>query len=115
MAEMMVGIICVVPGACSAWRRELLDQIGGFRYDTLAEDADAAMTAQKLRYRVLHDNHAICDTEAPETLPALLKQRKRWMFGNYQVLWKNPVDVVPAPVRSARNDRDALWRWGSCS
>ena len=88
MAEMMAGIICVVPGACSAWRRDLLEQIGGFRTDTLAEDADAAMAAQRLRYRVLHDNLAICDTEAPESLSALLKQRKRWMFGYCQVLWK---------------------------
>src|SRR4029079_4646056 len=38
---------------------------------------------------VLHENHALCDTEAPETMVPLLKQRKRWMFGNLQVMWKN--------------------------
>ncbi len=89
MAEMMAGIIIVVPGACSAWRRDLLEQMGGFSEDTLAEDMDAVMTIHRMRYRVLHDNLAVCDTEAPETLPALLKQRKRWMFGNLQVMWKN--------------------------
>lgn len=89
MAEMMAGIIIVVPGACSAWRRDLLEEMGGFSEDTLAEDMDAVMTMQRMRYRVLHDNLAVCDTEAPETLPALLKQRKRWMFGNLQVMWKN--------------------------
>ena len=89
MAEMMIGAIGIVPGACSAWRRSALEEIGGFSEDTLAEDADAAMTLQRLRYAVLHENHAICDTEAPETIVPLLKQRKRWMFGNFQVLWKN--------------------------
>jgi cellulose synthase/poly-beta-1,6-N-acetylglucosamine synthase-like glycosyltransferase/peptidoglycan/xylan/chitin deacetylase (PgdA/CDA1 family) len=89
MAEMMVGAVGIVPGACSAWRRVALERIGGFTEDTLAEDADAAMTFQRLGYAVLHDNHAICDTEAPETIIPLLKQRKRWMFGNFQVLWKN--------------------------
>jgi peptidoglycan/xylan/chitin deacetylase (PgdA/CDA1 family)/cellulose synthase/poly-beta-1,6-N-acetylglucosamine synthase-like glycosyltransferase len=89
MAEMMAGVIIVVPGACSAWRRDLLEEIGGFSEDTLAEDMDAVMTMQRMRYKVVHDNLAVCDTEAPETLPALLKQRKRWMFGNLQVMWKN--------------------------
>ena len=89
MAEMMVGAIGIVPGACSAWRRSALEEIGGFSENTLAEDADAAMTFQRLGYAVLHENHAICDTEAPETLVPLLKQRKRWMFGNFQVMWKN--------------------------
>ena len=89
MAEMMIGAVGIVPGACSAWRRSALEEIGGFCEDTLAEDADAAMKFQRLRYRVLHDNHALCDTEAPETIVPLLKQRKRWMFGNFQVLWKN--------------------------
>jgi biofilm PGA synthesis N-glycosyltransferase PgaC len=89
MAEMMVGAVGIVPGACSAWRRVALERIGGFSEDTLAEDADAAMTFQRLGYAVLHENHAICDTEAPETVVPLLKQRKRWMFGNFQVMWKN--------------------------
>ena len=89
MAEMMAGVIIVVPGACSAWRRDLLEEMGGFSEDTLAEDMDAVMTMQRMRYKVVHDNHAVCVTEAPETLPALLKQRKRWMFGNLQVMWKN--------------------------
>ena len=89
MAEMMMGSIGIIPGACSAWRRSALEEIGGFSEDTLAEDADAAMALQRLRYAVLHDNHALCDTEAPESLVPLLKQRKRWMFGNFQVLWKN--------------------------
>ena len=68
MAEMMVNAVGIVPGACSAWRRSALQEIGGFSEDTLAEDADAAMTFQRLGYTVLHENAAICDTEAPETL-----------------------------------------------
>ena len=88
MAEMMVGAVGIVPGARSAWRRSALERIDGFSEDTLAEDADAAMTFQRLGYAVLHENHAICDTEAPETIIPLVKQRKRWMFGNFQVMWK---------------------------
>jgi biofilm PGA synthesis N-glycosyltransferase PgaC len=89
MAEMTMSAISIVPGACSAWRREALEKIGGFNDTTLAEDADATLTLQKLGYAVVNENAAIADTEAPETLRALARQRKRWMFGNVQALWKN--------------------------
>lgn len=89
MAEMSMGAISIAPGACSAWRRAALERIGGFCDDTLAEDADATLALQKLGYAVVNENEAICDTEAPETIRALAKQRKRWTFGNIQALWKH--------------------------
>ncbi|OCB10713.1 polysaccharide deacetylase [Mycolicibacterium porcinum] len=89
MAEMSMGAISIAPGACSAWRRVALQRIGGFCDDTLAEDADATLSLQKLGYAVVNENEAICDTEAPETVRALAKQRKRWTFGNIQALWKH--------------------------
>lgn len=89
MAEMSMGAISIAPGACSAWRRSALERIGGFCDDTLAEDADATLSLQKLGYPVVNENEAICDTEAPETIRTLARQRKRWTFGNIQALWKH--------------------------
>ena len=89
MAEGVMGAIGIVPGACSAWRRDALQRIGGFCEDTLAEDADATLELQKLGYVVVNENRAVADTEAPETIRALAKQRKRWTYGNVQVLWKH--------------------------
>lgn len=89
MAEMSMGAISIAPGACSAWRRVALERIGGFCDDTLAEDADATLALQRLGYAVVNENGAICDTEAPETVRALARQRKRWTFGNIQALWKH--------------------------
>ncbi len=89
MAEQTMGAIGIVPGACSAWSRQALEQIGGFCEDTLAEDADATLELQKRGYAVVNENKAIADTEAPETVVALAKQRKRWTFGSIQVLWKH--------------------------
>ena len=89
MAEQTMNAIGIVPGACSAWRRDALAKIGGFCDDTMAEDADATLALQKLGYTVVNENAAICDTEAPETIRALAKQRKRWTFGNIQALWKH--------------------------
>lgn len=89
MAERMLNAISIVPGACSAWSREALKEIGGFSDDTMAEDCDATLDLQRLGYKILQENNAIADTEAPETIRALAKQRKRWTFGNTQALWKH--------------------------
>ena len=90
---------------------QALEQIGGFCEDTLAEDADAAMALQRLGYAVLSTRTmAICDTEAPETLCALLKQRKRWMFGNFQVIWKNRGMLFRPKYGMLGHGRDALLR-----
>jgi cellulose synthase/poly-beta-1,6-N-acetylglucosamine synthase-like glycosyltransferase/peptidoglycan/xylan/chitin deacetylase (PgdA/CDA1 family) len=91
MAERMLNAISIVPGACSAWSRDALNRIGGFCDDTMAEDCDATLHLQRLGYKILQENSAIADTEAPETIRALAKQRKRWTFGNIQALWKHRV------------------------
>lgn len=89
MAESMMNAIWIVPGACSAWARAALMEMGGFPDDTMAEDADATLTLQELGYTVAQDTTAVADTEAPETVKALAKQRKRWTYGNMQALWKH--------------------------
>src|SRR5262249_5431795 len=47
-----LNCITVVPGAVGAWRRELLEQIGGFSSDTLAEDQDLTLKIRKLGYKI---------------------------------------------------------------
>jgi biofilm PGA synthesis N-glycosyltransferase PgaC len=89
MAEGMMNAIWIIPGACSAWRRTALVEMGGFPDDTMAEDTDATLTLQKLGHTIRQDAKAIADTEAPETMKALAKQRKRWTYGNMQALWKH--------------------------
>lgn len=89
MAEGTVGAISIVPGACAAWRRDVLVAVGGYSHDTLAEDADLTMTLQGLGYAVVQENQAVAWTEAPVTVKGLAKQRLRWTYGNIQALWKH--------------------------
>lgn len=81
--------ITVVPGAVGAWRRQALDDVGGYPEDTLAEDQDLTIAIQRKGWRVAYDVEAIALTEAPETFKALGKQRFRWSFGTLQCLWKH--------------------------
>jgi cellulose synthase/poly-beta-1,6-N-acetylglucosamine synthase-like glycosyltransferase/peptidoglycan/xylan/chitin deacetylase (PgdA/CDA1 family)/spore germination protein YaaH len=84
-----LGCITVVPGAVGAWRRSVLDDLGGFPIDTLAEDQDLTLSVQKAGYKVLFDSTAVAWTEAPDTLRGLARQRFRWSYGTLQCLWKH--------------------------
>ncbi|MFI4982302.1 MAG: bifunctional polysaccharide deacetylase/glycosyltransferase family 2 protein, partial [Nevskiales bacterium] len=88
-ALMVLGCITVVPGAVGAWRRSVLDELGGFPSNTLAEDQDLTIAVQKARYQVLYDSAAIAWTEAPDTVQGLIRQRFRWAFGTFQCIWKH--------------------------
>lgn len=89
MAEGVAGAISIVPGACAAWRKEALQQAGGYSHDTMAEDADLTLSLQRLGYDVVQENRAVAWTEAPMTVAGLAKQRLRWTYGNLQALWKH--------------------------
>lgn len=88
-AQDVLNGIMVVPGACAAWRTDAVRGVGGFSLTTLAEDCDLVLTLQRAGYRVTQDDDAVCYTEAPETIGALVRQRFRWMYGILQALWKH--------------------------
>jgi len=81
--------IMVVPGAVGAWRREALDDVGGYPEDTLAEDQDLTIAIQRKGWKIAYDEDAVAWTEAPESFRALSRQRFRWSFGTLQCLWKH--------------------------
>ena len=81
--------ITVVPGAVGAWRRSVLEEIGGFSSDTLAEDQDLTIEVRRRLYRIGYEEAAVGYTEAPDTLRDLAKQRFRWSFGTLQCMWKH--------------------------
>lgn len=88
-AQDAFGAISIVPGACAAWRREAILEVGGYASDTLAEDCDLALSLHAAGWRVTQDDEALAFTEAPETVDDLLKQRKRWTFGTMQAMAKH--------------------------
>jgi cellulose synthase/poly-beta-1,6-N-acetylglucosamine synthase-like glycosyltransferase len=84
-----LNCITVVPGSVGAWRREILEQTGGFSADTLAEDQDLTIQIRKLGYKIGYEENAIGLTEAPDSLRGLAKQRFRWSYGTLQCMWKH--------------------------
>jgi len=91
-----LNCITVVPGAVGAWRRELIENAGGFPSDTLAEDQDLTLRIRRMGYSIGYEEAAIAWTEAPDQLRTLARQRFRWAFGTLQCMRKH-IDALFRP------------------
>jgi peptidoglycan-N-acetylglucosamine deacetylase len=88
-AQDALGAISIVPGACAAWRRDAILEVGGYDDSTLAEDCDLSLSLHRGGWRVTQDDESLAYTEAPENVDALLAQRTRWVFGTLQAIYKH--------------------------
>ncbi len=88
-----LGGLLIISGAFGIFRREIALEIGGFRTRTVGEDMDLVVRLhRRLRqkgksYSVRFVPDPICWTEAPDSLRALSRQRRRWQQGLGQSLW----------------------------
>lgn len=89
MAFDKINGITVVPGAINAVRKSALMHSGGICSDTLAEDTDFTLSMHRNGYRIAYAPDAVANTEAPETIRGLARQRFRWAFGTLQCIWKH--------------------------
>jgi cellulose synthase/poly-beta-1,6-N-acetylglucosamine synthase-like glycosyltransferase len=83
-AEALLGIVLVIGGAASAFRREVFDRLGGYDAGTLTEDMDLSLRIQEAGMRIVYAPEAVVHTEGPTTLHGLLKQRLRWKRGRIE-------------------------------
>jgi cellulose synthase/poly-beta-1,6-N-acetylglucosamine synthase-like glycosyltransferase len=102
LAFMRHDMLLLVSGAFSAYRREALEAIGGFRSDSLVEDYDLIYRLHRhdqdfrkgWRVRVIAGASAV--TDAPGEPIRFFKQRERWFAGFLETLFRNP-DMVANP------------------
>jgi cellulose synthase/poly-beta-1,6-N-acetylglucosamine synthase-like glycosyltransferase len=90
--ESFATVFRVASGICGAltcYRRPALQRIGGFKPHTSAEDFDVALELVRRGYFVVAARGAVGDTEVPDTLRGLVKQRVRWMKGCMQCFVKH--------------------------
>jgi cellulose synthase/poly-beta-1,6-N-acetylglucosamine synthase-like glycosyltransferase/peptidoglycan/xylan/chitin deacetylase (PgdA/CDA1 family) len=81
--------IAVIPGAIGAWRKQSIIDVGGYNTSTITEDTDLTLSILKTGKTIVYEREAIVITEVPGTLSQFFKQRKRWMFGTLQCIWKH--------------------------
>lgn len=88
LAYANINAITVIPGAIGAFKKSVIDEVGGYSSDTLAEDCDITVKILREDYTVANENRAVAVTEAPENVTQFLKQRFRWTYGIMQMFWK---------------------------
>jgi cellulose synthase/poly-beta-1,6-N-acetylglucosamine synthase-like glycosyltransferase len=80
-------------------RRALLEEVGGWDPDCLAEDCDLGVRLSTLGHRiaVAYEPELCTREETPDTIRALVRQRTRWNQGFLQVLHKGDWRRLPTP------------------
>ena len=79
-----IGLLTIVSGNIGAYRRTVIDEIGGFARDMVGEDLELTWRARRAGYQVRFCPHAMVYAEVPSTLATLWRQRVRWTRGLIQ-------------------------------
>lgn len=81
-------------GSCGVFRRRALEQIGGFRTETVTEDIHTSMAIHAKGYRSCYLNKVLAAGLMPESFESSMKQRIRWATGHVQILFQsNPLTM----------------------
>jgi biofilm PGA synthesis N-glycosyltransferase PgaC len=90
-----LGFMLCAVGAFQVWRRELLDELGGWSREFTCEDIELTFRVHRVLqergepYRVLCLPDRIGVTEGPDTIGKLVAQRERWQRVILETWWAN--------------------------
>jgi len=90
------GLFFNFNGTAGIWRREAIDDAGGWQHDTLTEDLDLSYRAQMKGWQFQFLPDLACPAELPVNMTAFKSQQHRWAKGSIQVMLK----ILPKLMRS---------------
>ena len=71
-------------GTAGVWRREAIDDAGGWSAATLTEDLDLSYRAQLRGWRAAYIEDLVVPEELPVSIDAYRRQQSRWATGSFQ-------------------------------
>jgi len=89
-------------GTAGVWRRETIDEAGGWEADTLTEDLDLSIRAQLKGWKIKFLEEVGSPAELPAEMNSLKSQQFRWMKGGAETAKK----MLPTVWKSNLN----LWQ-----
>ena len=81
-------------GTAGIWRRECIDDAGGWHTATLVEDLDLSYRAQMKGWRCIFLPDVVVDAELPVQMNAAKRQQFRWAKGSIQCALKLLSNIV---------------------
>ncbi len=92
-ASALADQITCVSGAFGAFRRSALEGVNGVDVGG-GEDFDLTLKLRKAGWKVQFTPDAICHTDPPTTLRALIRQRFRWERDTVRLRYRKHIDLV---------------------
>lgn len=89
-------------GTAGLWRRQAIEDGGGWQHDTVTEDLDLSYRAQLAGWRFVYAGSVGVRSDLPETLAAYRGQQRRWTKGSAQTLRKLSGTLWSAPIGARR-------------
>ena len=83
-------------GTAGVWRRQTIDDAGGWQHDTLTEDLDLSYRAQVKGWQFVYLPQFCAPAELPPEMIAFKQQAHRWTKGSFQTAIK----LLPGILRS---------------
>jgi len=94
-------------GTAGVWRRQAIEEAGGWQHDTLTEDTDLSYRAQLKGWKFIYRQDVECPAELPVEMTAFKTQQARWAKGLIQTGKK----ILPRVLKSDQPFRVKLEAW----
>jgi len=75
-------------GTAGVWRRQTIEEAGGWQHDTLTEDLDLSYRAQLKGWQFVYLPHHVAPAELPPEMVSFKQQAHRWTKGSMQTAIK---------------------------
>ena len=85
-------------GTAGIWRRQTIEDAGGWEHDTLTEDLDLSYRAQLRGWRFHYLPELVVPAELPIDIRSFKSQQHRWAMGSIQTCRKLLKRVLAAPL-----------------
>lgn len=79
--DALFNSVYIIGGAAAAYRREVLQAVGGFDHEIITEDIEMSTRILAHGYQTRYAPDAVIYTEGPSDLKSLGHQRLRWKYG----------------------------------
>ena len=107
-ARNLLGLIPQFGGTVGGFRKTLLESLGGWDPDILAEDTDLTFKVCLAGFKIKYVNEAECYEEAVENWRSYWVQRSRWAKGHMQCAFKHLFPLIRSKNLSLREKIDGL-------
>ena len=97
-ARHRTGLFLNFNGSAGVWRKECIEDAGGWQGDTLCEDLDLSYRAQLAGWEPLYLRDVICPAEIPPQIHAFKRQQARWARGSIRCAIKLWRPILKAPI-----------------